>query len=269
MAFNLASISRTRRVRAPKVVIAGANKIGKSTFAASAPAAVGILTEQGMDAIDSVAFPVATSLADVYAAIETLINDPHEFQTVYIDSLDWLEPLLHQHVCAANGWTSIEAPGYGKGYIAAGEEWRTLLAGLDALREARGMGVVLIAHDKIKRIEDPLTEGYDSHVLKLHDRASAIVQEWADVIGYAGYRVYTTKTDAGFGQKETKAGTTGERLLHVEAHPAHCGGNRFGLKNMPLSWDAFAAALTAAQGAAPAAPVTSTLAPTPALQAAA
>lgn len=260
MAFNLASISRTRRVRAPKVVIAGAGKIGKSTFAASAPGSIGILTEQGMDAIDSQAFPVATSLADVYDAIGTLINEPHEFATLYIDSLDWLEPLLHAHVCAANNWPNIEAPGYGKGYIAAGEEWRNFLAGLDALRQARGMGVILIAHDKIKRIEDPLTEGYDSHVLKLHDRAGAIVSEWADVIGYAGYRVYTTKTDAGFGQKETKAGTTGERVLHVEAHPAHCGGNRFGLQNMPLSWDAFASAMAAAQGGpipapAPALPV--------------
>lgn len=264
MAINLASISRTRRVRAPKIVLCGAGKIGKSTFAASAPHSVGILTEQGMDAIDSVAFPVATSLTDVYDAIRTLIDDQHHFQSVYVDSLDWLEPLLHAHVCAANGWATIEAPGYGKGYIAAGEEWRNLLAGLDALREERGMGVILIAHDKIKRIEDPLTEGYDSHVLKLHDRASAMVSEWADVIGYAGYRIFTTKTDAGFGAKETKASTTGERVLHVEAHPAHCGGNRFGLQNMPLSWDAFAAALAAAQG-----PATHHPAPAPALQAAA
>jgi AAA domain len=247
MAFDLKSIGRTRRIRAPKVVIAGANKIGKSTFAASSPAAIGILTEQGMDAIDSHAFPVATSLADVYAAIGTLIDEEHEFQTLFIDSLDWLEPLLHAHVCQANGWSDIEKPGYGKGYIAAADEWRNLLTGLDALREHRNMGVVLIAHDKIKRIEDPLTEGYDSHVLKLHDRASALVMEWADVIGYAGYRVFTTKTDAGFGQKETKANTTGERLLHVEAHPAHCGGNRFGLRNMPLDWNAFSVALTAAQ----------------------
>lgn len=250
MSFDLASISRTRRVRAPKVVVAGANKVGKSTFASSAPNAIGILTEQGMDAIDSQAFPVATSLADVYAAIGTLIDEDHDFQTLYLDSLDWLEPLLHAHVCQANGWTDIEKPGYGKGYIAASDEWRTLLNGLDALRTQRNMGVILIAHDKIKRIEDPLTEGFDSHVLKLHDRASALVMEWADVIGYAGYRVFTTKTDAGFGQKETKATTSGERLLHVEAHPAHCGGNRFGLKNMPLDWAAFSAALSAAQAPA-------------------
>ena len=121
------------------------------------------------------------------------------------------------------------------------------LSGLEVLRSAKGMGIILIAHDKIKRIEDPLTEGYDSHVLKLHDKAAGLVQEWADVIGYAGYRIFTSKTDAGFSKKETKATTTGERILHVEPHPAHCGGNRFGLQNMPLDWTAFQAALTQAQ----------------------
>lgn len=247
MSISLSSISRTKRARAPKITIVGPGKIGKSTTAASAPNSVGILTEQGMDAIDSQAFPVATSLTDIYQAIGVLLNEPHDFQYVYLDSLDWAESLVHAHVCAANKWANVESPGYGKGYIAAAEEWRNLLNGFDALRNDRGMGVILIAHDKVKRIEDPLTEGYDSHVLKLHDRASALVLEWSDVIGYAGYRVLTTKTDAGFGQKETKATTTGERILHVEAHPAHCGGNRFGLRNMPLDWHAFAAALTAAQ----------------------
>jgi len=244
MAISLDSISKTRRVRAPKVVVCGTNKIGKTTFAAMAPNAIGILTEDGADAVDAQAFPLAKSLTDVYESIGVLLNDKHNFQTVFIDSLDWLEPLIQQHVCAANNWKSIEAPGFGKGYIEAANEWRNLLNGLEALRAERGMGVILIAHDKIKRIEDPLTEGYDSHVLKLHDRAAALVQEWADVIGFAGYRIFTNKTDAGFGNKEVKATTTGERILHVEPHPAHCGGNRFGLTNMPLDWNQFAAALT-------------------------
>jgi len=245
--FDLKSISKTRRVRAPKIVIVGQGKIGKTTFAAMAPKAIGILTEDGADAVDANAFPLATSLADVYSAVATLINQDHDFQTLFIDSLDWLEPLVQDHVCKTNNWKNIEQPGFGKGYVAAAEEWRNLLSGLEVLRADKGMGIILIAHDKIKRIEDPLTEGFDSHVLKLHDRAGALVQEWADVIGYAGYRIFTSKTDAGFGNKETKATTTGERILHVEPHPAHCGGNRFGLSNMPLDWTAFQEALTAAQ----------------------
>jgi len=66
--FDLKSISRTRRVRAPKIVVVGQGKIGKTTFAAMAPKAIGILTEDGADAVDANAFPLATSLADVYSA---------------------------------------------------------------------------------------------------------------------------------------------------------------------------------------------------------
>jgi len=245
MAFNLQSIQRTKRMRAPKIVIAGPGKIGKTTFAASAPNAVGILTEDGADAVDTAAFPLAQSLDEVYSAIGTLLNEVHPYESVFLDSLDWLEPLLHQHVCAANKWANIEAPGYGKGYIAAAEEWRTLLSGLEALRQQKNMAVILIAHDKIKRFESPMHDGYDQYTIKLHDRASALVQEWADVIGWANYQVVTTESDAKFGAKETKARTTGKRILHVEPHPAHMGGNRFGLKNMPLDWESFAAALAA------------------------
>jgi hypothetical protein len=241
--FDLNSIKKTKRARAPKIVIAGPGKIGKTTFAAHAPNAVGILTEDGADAVDASAFPLCSSLSDVYQAISTLLNEDHQFQSVFLDSLDWLEPLLQQHVCEQNGWKNIEAPGYGKGYIAAADEWRNLLSGFDALRDQRNMGVILIAHDKIKHYESPLNDGYDTFTLKLHDRATGLIQEWADVIGFAGYKVLTKSQDVGFGQKETKAITTGERLLYVEPHPAHCGGNRFGLKNMPLSWDAFSAAL--------------------------
>lgn len=247
MAFNLASITRTKRVCAPKIVIAGPGKIGKTTFAAMSPNPIGILTEDGASNVDAQAFPLATSLTDVYQAIGTLLKEEHEFKTLFIDSLDWLEPLLHDYVCQQNRWKDIEAPGYGKGYIAAASEWRTLLDGLESLRQKRGMGIILIAHDKIKRVEDPLTEGYDSHVLKLHDRAAGLVSEWADIVGFAGYRVFTTKTDAGFGNKETKATTTGERILHLEPHPAHCGGNRLNLKNMPLDWNVFKPSLDSAQ----------------------
>jgi hypothetical protein len=92
----------------------------------------------------------------------------------------------------------------------------------------------LIAHDKIKRFESPLHDGYDQYVLKLHDRAAALVMEWADVIGWANYQVIF---DAD--KRERKALTTGKRILHLEPHPAHPGGNRFGLKDQPLCWNTF------------------------------
>jgi len=247
MAFDLNSIGKTRRPVAPKIVLYGPGKIGKTTMAACAPNPIGILTEDGCHHVDTTAFPLATSLDDVYEQINVLLTEEHEFQTVFLDSLDWLEPLLYAHVCQANGWKDIEAPGYGKGYIAAAEEWRNLLAWLDALRNQRGMGIVAIAHDQIKRFENPTGESYDMYTLKLHQRSTALVQEWADVIAFLNYKSFTKKEDAGFNKKAVKAVGTGERLMYLEARPAFLAGNRFNLPaELPLSWDALAQALTPA-----------------------
>jgi hypothetical protein len=160
-----------------------------------------------------------------------------------------MEPLVNAHVCKANKWDNIEAPGYGKGYVAAAAEWKTLLDGLEALRRERGMAIVLICHVKQQRIESPTHEGYDAWVLKLHNRASALVEEWADIVGFAAHRIAIKKTDAGFGNKEAKALKTGERMLYLEAHPAYPSGNRFGLTDCPLDWEAFAEQLSALQSA--------------------
>jgi hypothetical protein len=249
MSFDLSSISKTKRMEAPKILLAGEPKIGKSTFAAMAPNSIGILTEDGMSGIDADAFPIAQSLDDIYSAIGTLLNDDHKFENVFLDSLDWCEPLIQAHVCKANGWKDIETPGFGKGYVAAAAEWKNLLDGLEALRRERGMGVILICHVKQQRIESPTHEGYDAWVLKLHNRASALVEEWADIVGFAAHRIAIKKTDAGFGNKEAKALKTGERMLYLEAHPAYPSGNRFGLADCPLSWDAFAEQLNALQSA--------------------
>lgn len=243
MAFDLKSISKTRRMSAPKMLLSGEPKIGKSTFAASSPNSIGILTEDGLSGIDAEAFPLCRTLTDVYSCVETLITQDHQFQSVFIDSLDWLEPLLHAHVAKANGWDSIESPGYGKGYIAAAAEWKQLLEALEMLRRDKGMAVILICHVKQQRIESPTSEGYDAWVLKLHSKAAAMVEEWADIVGFASHRIAIKKTDAGFGQKETKAIKTGERQLHLEAHPAYPSGNRFNLKDCDLSWESFVSQL--------------------------
>lgn len=250
MAFDLSSVTRTRRMEAPKVLLTGEPKIGKSTFAASAPNAIGICTEDGLSGIDATAFPLCKSLSDVYSAIGVLANDEHDFQTVFFDSLDWAEPLIHEHVCKENKWDTIESPGYGKGYVAAAAEWKTLLDGFEMLRRERRMAVILISHVKQKRIESPTHEGYDAWVLKLHDRASALCLEWADIVGFAAHRIAIKKTDAGFGNKEAKAIKTGARSLYLEAHPAYPSGTRFGLKDCDLNWDAFYSQLVPPQESA-------------------
>jgi nucleoside-triphosphatase THEP1 len=250
MAFDLSSITRGKRLRAPKIVIYGPPKVGKSTFAAQAPKAIGIITEEGLDNLDVDAFPKATKLDEVNAALTTLSTEQHDYQTVFVDSLDWLEPLILAKVCEAHRVKNIEDIGYGKGYIMADDLWRDFFAALDYLRNERNMTVICIAHEQINKVRNPtLADDYDAYSLKLNKRAVGIINEWADIIGFANHEVITRATDAGFNQKDIKAVSTGARKLHLNPHPAYIAGNRYGMPDVPLSWAAFSQALTAAMTA--------------------
>lgn len=250
MAFDLSSITRGKRLRAPKIVIYGPPKVGKSTFAASAPTSIGIITEEGLDNIDVAAFPKANTFDEVMEAIKTLYTEAHEYQTVFVDSLDWLEPLILAKVCAEHRVKNIEDIGYGKGYIMADDLWRQFFDGLDALRNHKGMTIICIAHEQINKIKNPtLADDYDAYSLKLNKRAVAIINEWADVIGFAAHEIITRATDAGFNQKDIKAISTGARKLHLNPHPAYIAGNRYGIPDCALNWAAFQQGLTTAMTA--------------------
>ena len=246
MAISLASLKSSSSLKPPRMILFGTAGVGKTTFAASAPKPVVIMTEDGLGNIDVPHFPLAKTWAEVMEAFQALYTEDHAFETLIVDSLDWLEPLVWAEACRRNSWKSIEDPGYGKGYVAAAEIWREYLDAVNALRDDKGMAVIQIAHHDIKRFDSPETEPYDRFVIKLHKRASELVQEHADMILFANWRVSTVKTEAGFGQKVTRGQGRGERVLYTEERPAYVAKNRHGLPpELPLDWAAFTTALTA------------------------
>lgn len=244
MAISLASLKRTTALSSPRILVHGVAGVGKTTFAAGSDQPVILPTEDGLGMLDVPHFPLARKFEDVMEALAALYSEPHDFKTVVIDSVDWLEPLIWLRTCQDNGWPSIEEPGYGKGYIAALGPWRDYLEGLNALRNERGMTVIQIAHTEIRRFDSPEHEPYDRYVIKLHARAAALLQEHSDVVLFANYRISTVKTDVGFNKKVTRALGSGERVLYTAERPAFLAKNRFGLPDsLPLSWEAFAAAM--------------------------
>ena len=245
MAIDIASILKsTTALSAPRILIHGVAGVGKTTFAAGAPKPVFVQTEDGLGTLEVPRFPLTRSFDEVMEAVAALYTDSHDFETVVIDSVDWLEPLIWQRVCRDNGWASIEDAGYGKGYVAALDLWRQYLEGLNALRDERGMTVIQIAHTDIKRFDSPEHEPYDRYVIKLHTRAAALLQEHSDVVLFANYRISTVKADVGFNKKVTRALGSGERVLYTAERPAFLAKNRYGLPDsLPLSWAAFTEAM--------------------------
>jgi hypothetical protein len=230
-------------VAAPRrTLLYGVHGVGKSTFGSMAEAPIFIQTEDGLTNIDCQRFPLAVKYSDVIAALGELYTEPHEYRTVIIDSVDWLERLIWAEVCQKRGVESIEDIGYGKGYVFALTNWREVLQGLDALRNERGMNVILIAHAQIERFANPETDTYDRYSPRLQKQASALVQEWSDEVLFATYKVHTKTTNEGFDRKRVQGVGTGERIIRTAERPAHVAKNRLNLpEEFPLDYRIYAA----------------------------
>ena len=59
MAISLASLKRTTGLAAPRILVHGVAGVGKTTFAAGAPAPVFICTEDGLGTLEATHFPPA------------------------------------------------------------------------------------------------------------------------------------------------------------------------------------------------------------------
>lgn len=263
MAFDLASLSREVVVRAPRIVLLGVEKIGKSTFAAGSdsPVFLPVKGEEGIDALDVFSWPPVQKYQDVLDALVSLYTDKHKHRTVVLDSASALEPIVWEKTCQENGNAeSIEkvGGGYAKGYTEALSWWRAILNGLDALRAEKNMASIIIGHVKVKRFDDPAGPSYDQYQFDLDARAANLLYRWADLILFCNTKVVVKKEDAGFG-KELHKGmdiSGGQRFLYTQKRPAHPGGGRGVFGRLPyelslnanpqLSWATFQQAVATA-----------------------
>ena len=247
------------KIKKPFVlVVYGADGCGKSTFAAGSPNPIFLGTEQGTNHLDVARFPTPRHWDDVLQAVTELATLEHDYKTLVIDSLDWLEPMVHKEVCKRYGKKSIEqaAGGYGKGYIEAVDEFLTLKDKLNELRESRGMNVILIAHAQISNFNDPENQQeYQRFELKLHKKAGAVFREYADAVLFTSFQVYSSK-DADSG-KVRSVGSS-QRIMYTERRPGFDAKNRLGLPFTlalsPLpseSWSTFAKAAEIGEPEAP------------------
>jgi hypothetical protein len=265
MAITLDSIRREKRVRAPRMLLLGVEKIGKTTFACgsqfengllartgiNSPILIPIRGEEGADSLDVPQFPTCASFNDITDSLAALYAEAHEHKTVVLDSASAMEPLIWDAVCTKHNVSGIEevGGGYGKGYIEAVGMWREILEGLDSLRTEKNMASIIIGHTKVKRFDDPNGESYDQYQFDINDKSAALLFRWADLILFCNTKVTVKKEEKGFGQKKARGidVTGGQRFLFTQKRPAHPGGGRniYGRLpyELPLDWSAFEAAV--------------------------
>ena len=222
----------------PRLLIYGTEGIGKSSLGADAPKPIFVPCEDGLDNISCDSFPLCRTFSDAVNCLETLLNEPHDYRTVVLDTLDWLARLIWDQVCNENDVKSIEKAGggFGKGYVFALTHWRKIIDMLRRLRDERKMIVILLAHAQVKDHTDPESGTFSTFMPKLDKRANALIIEWCDAILMATREYGAAKGEKGGGQ----------RILRCE-HSATCSAkNRYGLPEiLPLDWKALYAALVA------------------------
>lgn len=261
MAFNLNSITSGIRIRPPRIICLGVPKIGKSEWAAksNSPIFVPIKGEEGIDGIDVPQFPTCSTYGDMMSCLYSLYSEKHSYETAVIDSASTAEKLLWDEACVRNvdkkgqfvPVDSIEkvGGGYAKGYTEACNYWSKITEALDALRNERNMASIIIGHVKTKRFDDPCGDSYDQYQFNIHDKAAALLFQWADAIVFANTKVAVKKVDVGFNKEISRAIdiSSGGRFLYTQKNPAYPAGGRnvYGRlpAELPLNWNAYMAAV--------------------------
>jgi hypothetical protein len=219
------------------LIIYGTEAVGKSGFAASFPKPFFIDLEGGSKNYNVSRITDVTWI-EVLAVLEELKTTPYE--TIVIDSLDWLEQLLHKSICEKQKVATIEDSfgSYGKWVSGVLGEWKPLIQLLKELREI-GKNIVMTSHYQIKVFNDPSTQlPYDRYTLKLTDKVASMFKEWVDCVLFANFETYASSADSK--AKKGKGVSTGLRKLYCEKRAAYDAKNRFGLpEEMDLSYDEY------------------------------
>jgi len=221
----------------PKRMLAyGTGGIGKSWFVADAGALI-LNIEDGLDEI-----PHAQSL-EVIRDWDTLMNqisqvytDEHDFKAIAIDSIDWVERLIWDAICKKKGVQSIEDIGYARGYEFAINYWRELMEALEALRNDRGMMIMILSHCKIEKIEPPDCEAYERYTPKLHKKAWPLIHEWCDEVYFCAPKVYTRKSES----KKNIAVGGDEIQIRSRPNPGYISKTRMNIPSeIPFLWEEY------------------------------
>ena len=229
-------IIRGKQKSAARVVIYGTEGIGKSTMAAQFPSPLILDTEDGSKHLDC-ARVICGDWITLEATMHELVRDAQGFQTVVIDSADWMERIMIEQIVRQAGKKSIEDFGFGKGYIHVQERVSKFLAIADQLI-GRGINVVFVAHSKVQRTSPPdQTDGYDRYELKLTKQVAPLLREWCDLLLFCNYRLKLVEGSDG----RIKASGGKERVMYAERAAAWDAKNRFGLpEEMPMAIDRLA-----------------------------
>lgn len=176
--LNLEPTKISRSLGSKYTLIYGEPKVGKTTFAASAPDNLILSFEKGLNFISGVYSVDIQKWSDFKLVLQQLRKPEVQakYKTVTIDTYSIATELCEEHICNLEGITSIDKLEWGKGFTRAKQELDKCLRTITQL----GYGLIIIAHAKkdggdskekgsVERIVPDIPQRYQTLIFKLVD----------------------------------------------------------------------------------------------------
>lgn len=248
-----------------RMVVAGSEKVGKTTFGCSAPGALLVPLEVGYGGVAVPHVPMIQNLNAVNGLLDELIYYAQQgslpYKTLIFDSATALERLIHNEILESDPSyvkgnkkaVTMESAlgGYGKAYTYANEKFGSFLQKCDLLAVNGGINIIMTCHVFAAKLVDPQNGEYDSWDLLLHSPKNQktygkreMITQWADVVGFMYEPMHIVK-DASVNRAVS---ANKGRVMGLSRTPSYVAGNRYGIEGevgigKEQSWNYFAHAL--------------------------
>ena len=224
--------------RPPIITICGDAGAGKTRLAATFLNPIFIRAEDGMQSIPTSerpdAFPVlrgpkATEIVKaLFDQMIALLREPHEYQTLVIDSVTALDEIFTAEALEKDGKAKTLATalgGYGAGVQYVSSQHHRVRKAAQLLNERRGMTVVFLAHADIETMRLPDQDDYQRWSLRLPQKSLPVYVDYCDVVGFIR-QVSVIKGEEG---ERKRALSSEDRELIIYSGAAQVSKNRYGI----------------------------------------
>jgi hypothetical protein len=175
--------------------------------------------------------PDARSWEEVLWAVQLLLTNTHDRQTLVLDTINGLERLCFEYICRTQfdgNWGEKGFTAFQRGYDISVPEWERFLELLNRLRD-QGMTVLSLAHQGIMAVPNPAGPEYTCFGPEMHKKTWAVTKGRVDAILFGQYNIVTLENDP---KKKTKAKGGRERIIHTTQSASHEAKNRHNLSDI-------------------------------------